>query len=316
MKKLRVLFFWTPQLSADILTFLLTQEEIEIIWVVSTPDKVGGRGHEIIKSPVTQLAQEKDLPLFQPEKLRNNEAFTSTLASLNPDVCIVVAYGKIIPENLLAIPPMGFLNVHTSLLPKYRGAAPIQHALMDGETQTGLTIMQMDANMDTGDILLQETWDITDTDTTGWLWEKTGERAGPLLMQTLRGLSDGSITPEKQDENKATYTKYIEKQDGEIQSTWTVDEAYHRWQAYTPWPSLFILENGVKFSLLKIKRMKNEEPCLPAGRWRMKNEGLFIVDKLPAIQLADWIILIEKIHPAGKKPMSGEEFVRGYMTLK
>ncbi|MBP7823542.1 methionyl-tRNA formyltransferase, partial [Candidatus Gracilibacteria bacterium] len=161
MKKLRVLFFGTPQLSADILSYLLTQEEhLEIVGVVSNPDKIGGRGHELIASPVTQLAREKNLPLFQPEKIKN-EDFLNTVKELAPDICIVVAYGKILPQILLDIPPMGFLNVHTSLLPKYRGAAPIQHALLNGEATTGLTIMQMSLGMDEGDILLQETWHIS-----------------------------------------------------------------------------------------------------------------------------------------------------------
>ena len=305
MKKLRVLFFWTPQLSADILSYLLTQEEhLEIIWVVSNPDKIGGRGHELISSPVTQLAREKNLPLYQPEKIKNEE-FLHTVRELAPDICIVVAYGKILPQILLDIPPMGFLNVHTSLLPKYRGAAPIQHALLNGEETTGLTIMQMSLGMDEGDILLQETWHISPSDTTGTLFALTGKQAGPLLIETLHGLQNGSIIPTPQNHAEATYTKMIEKKDGELQSDWTLEEAYHRWQAYTPWPGLFTHFEDTRVTLLEVE-------TLP--QWKMLAEGTWtIIDDTPAIILSDGFLKIKKIHPAWKKPMSGAEFVRGFM---
>ena len=306
MQKLRTLFFWTPGLSANILTHLLTEETLEIVWVVTSPDKIGGRGHGLITSPVAQLAREKNIPLFQPEKIKE-EDFLSAIRELKSDICLVVAYGKILPQVLLDIPLMGFLNVHTSLLPKYRWAAPIQHALLNGEKTTGLTIMQMSLGMDEGDILLQESWDISPNDTTWTLFEKTAQRGGPLLMKAIEGLQTWGISPLPQNHEEATYTKMVEKKDGELQPTWTVDEAYQRWQAYTPWPSLFIFYNGTRVSLLKIKRMKEEN-------WRKRTEGsLFIADNLPAIELADGYILIERLHPAGKNPMTGEEFIRGFM---
>lgn len=305
MKKLRVLFFWTPQLSADILSYLLSQEhKIEIIWVVSNPDKIGGRGHELISSPVTQLAREKDLPLYQPVKIKN-EDFLNIVRDLAPDICIVVAYGKILPQILLDIPPMGFLNVHTSLLPKYRGAAPIQHALLNGEETTGLTIMQMSLGMDEGDILLQETWHISPSDTTGTLFALTGKQAGPLLIETLEGLQNGSIVPTPQNHTEATYTKMIEKKDGELHSDWTLEEAYHRWQAYTPWPGLFTHFENSRVTLLEVEMFR---------QWKMLAEGTWtIIDDTPAIILSDGFLKIKKIHPAWKKPMSGAEFVRGFM---
>lgn len=148
---------------------------------------------------------------------------------------------------------MGFLNVHTSLLPKYRGAAPIQHALMNGEETTGLTIMQMSLGMDEGDILLQETWHISPSDTTGTLFALTGKQAGPLLIETLHGLQDGTIIPIPQNHDEATYTKMIEKKDGELQSSWTLEEAYHRWQAYTPWPGLFTHFEDTRVTLLEVE---------------------------------------------------------------
>lgn len=305
MKKLRAIYFWTPGLSAEILKYLLGQDQVDIVWVVTNPDKIGGRGHQVMSSSVAQLAREKNLKLLQPEKIRD-EAFLEIIRVLQPDICLVVAYGKILPQVLLDIPPMGFLNVHTSLLPKYRWAAPIQHALLAGEKTTGLTVQQMALGMDEGDILVQESWDITPEDTTGSLFARTGERGWPLLIEAMKWLIDNTITPIHQNHDEATYTKMIEKKDGELNPEWTLDEAYHAWQAYTPWPSLFTFFWDTKISLLKVKKVQSTE-------YKEQNEGLFIVDKLPAIALQDGYIILEEVHPAGKKSMTGEEFVRGFM---
>lgn len=267
----------------------------------------------MIASPVTQLARERNLPLYQPEKIKN-EDFLHTVRELAPDICIVVAYGKILPQILLDIPPMGFLNVHTSLLPKYRGAAPIQHALLNGEETTGLTIMQMSLGMDEGDILLQETWHISPSDTTGTLFALTGKQAGPLLIETLEGLQNGSIVPTPQNHDEATYTKMIEKKDGELQSSWTLEEAYHRWQAYTPWPGLHTNYGDIRVVLLEIeKKIHSGTVSLAKNIWTYYTDP-FTNISFPAIQVTDGLIVIKKIHPAGKKPMTGEEFVRGFMS--
>ncbi len=157
--------------------------------------------------------------------------------------------------------------------------------------------------MDEGDILVQESWNISDSDTTGKLFEKTSKRAGPMLMKAITGLQDGSIAPQPQNVEEATYTEMIQKKDGELQTSWTMDEAYHRWQAYTPWPGLYTDFSGTKVTLVEIeKKPRAGKP----GQWIIEN-------KLPAIQIADGLLIIKKIHPAGKKTMSGEEFVRGFM---
>lgn len=301
---MHTLFFWTPQLSADILWYLLEQKDVEIIWVVSNPDTTGGRGHEVISSPVSQLAREKNIPLFQPEKV-NNEEFLSTIKELKPDIWIVIAYGKILPQALLDIPKYWIINVHTSLLPKYRWAAPIQSALLNGEKETGLTIMQMSLGMDEGDILLQEKWNIEPTDTTGSLFEKTGKRWGPLLIEALQKMQDETLERIPQDASRVTYSSMIKKQDGELQFSWTTEETLHRWQAYTPWPGLYTSFNWTKVTLLEVEEMK---------QWISdENEQWNVINKLPAIRLTDGYLIIRKILPAGKKPMTGEEFVRGYM---
>lgn len=307
MKKINCIFFWTPGLSANILAYLYAQMDlINIVAVVTNPDKPAGRGHELMRSAVGQFALDNNLPLLQPEKVRNNPEFLEEIKKLSPDICIVVAYGKILPQELLDIPPMGFLNVHTSLLPQYRGAAPIQHALMNGEKVTGLTVQQMSLWMDEGDILLQESWDILPSDTTGGLFGRTAERGGPLLIETLKWLQDGTIQPKAQNHEEASYTTMIDKKDGELNTAWTTEEAYHRWQAYTPWPGLYTDYNGTKVTLLEIEQN---------AKGKEQNEGsFFMIDNLPAIKMADGAIILKKIHPAGKKPMSGEDFARGYIT--
>lgn len=308
MKKVRALFFWTPQLSADILSHLLCEQVIEIVGIVSTPDTTGGRGHILIQSPVTLIAKEKNIPLLQPEKVRNNSEFLEAIKKLQPDICLVVAYGKILPQELLDIPPMGFLNVHTSLLPKYRGAAPIQHALLNWEKITGLTVQQMSLGMDEGDILVQESWEVQESDTTGTLFEKTGKRAGPLLIEAVMWLQDGSITPQKQANEEATYTKYIEKIDGEIKPDWTLDHTYHAWQAYTPWPGLYTFFWEMKVTLHRVSRASSTHQPINLSTY----QPFSIIDWLPALALTDGYLIIHELTPAGKKRMSGEDFVRGW----
>lgn len=305
MKKLRVIFFGTPQLSADILTYLIQDNSYDIVGVVSTPDTTGGRWHSLIQSPVTLLAQEKNIPLIQPEKVKNNPDFLEAIKTLEPDICLVVAYGKILPQELLDIPPMGFLNVHTSLLPKYRWAAPIQHALLNREKVTGLTVQQMSLGMDEGDILIQESWEVSENDTTGTLFEKTGQRAGPLLIEALKGLQNKMITPQPQNHSEATYTKYVEKTDWEIKPDWTLDKTYHAWQAYTPWPGLYTFFWETKITLHRVSKFSEKHNQAPWS-WQIQ-------DWLPALALSDGYLIIHELTPAGKKRMSGEDFVRGYL---
>lgn len=157
--------------------------------------------------------------------------------------------------------------------------------------------------MDEGDILVQESWEVSPSDTTGTLFEKTSERAGPLLIEAITGLQNKTLTPKPQDTEEATYTKMIEKKDGELQTSWTTTEAYHRWQAYTPWPGLYTDYSGTKVTFVEIDKRENTGT---PGEWN-------IVEKNPALQVADGLLIIKKIHPAGKKPMSGEDFVRGFM---
>lgn len=312
MDTMRVIYFWTPTLSADILTYLLTCDtEVKIVWVVTNPDKKSGRGHEVITSPVWQVAYENNLSLYQPEKIKD-EVFLETIRNLKPDICIVVAYGKILPQILLDIPPKGFLNVHTSLLPLYRWASPIQSALLHGEKTTGLTIMQMSLWMDEGDILLQESWTVEPSDTTSTLFEKTGKRGWPMLIEVLQQIKRKTLSPLTQDHTQATYTDKIKKEDGEFKPDWTIVQTYRSWQAYTSWPGLSTQFSDMKVTLLEIETyipQPEENLIFVLGNW-------YILNHIPAIKASDGYILVQKIHPSGKKAMNGEDFVRWYMIKK
>lgn len=305
MKKLRTVFFGTPELSSDIMNDLLESSLLDIVAVVSNPDTNGGRGHSLLRSPVAQLATEKNILLLQPEKVKNNDDFLVSIRELQPDIALVVAYGKILPQALLDIPTMGFLNVHTSLLPKYRWAAPIQHALLNGEKKTGLTIMQMSLGMDEWDILVQENWKIIPTDTTGSLFQKTGERGGHLLLEGIKKLLDWTMCPTKQNDEEATYTKYINKTDGQIQPDWSVDHAYHAWQAYTPWPGLYTFLGETKVTLHSVEILSISHSHLPLS-WHVHNWQ-------PALALSNDYLIVHSLTPSGKKMVSGEDFVRGYL---
>ena len=187
---MKIIFMGTPDFAKDSLEAIYNAGH-EILAVVTNPDKPKGRGMKMIFSPVKEFALEHNLPIYQPEKVKNNEEFIQTIKSLSPDVICVVAYGKILPKEILDIPPYGCINVHGSLLPKYRGAAPIQWAIINGETKTGVTTMYMDIGMDTGDMILKEEVTIDENETTGHLWERLSKIGGNLLVETLKQIEEG-----------------------------------------------------------------------------------------------------------------------------
>ena len=197
---MKILFMGTPDFAAESLKSIYEAGE-EIIGVVTNPDKPKGRGMKMCYSPVKEFALEKNLEIYQPEKVKKNTEFIEKIKELNPDVICVVAYGKILPKEILDIPKYGCVNVHASILPKYRGAAPIQWAVINGDSKTGVTTMQMDEGMDTGDILICEKVDIDKNETTGELWDKLSIIGGKVLVKTLNKIEDGTITRTKQGDN-------------------------------------------------------------------------------------------------------------------
>ena len=197
---MKIIFMGTPDFAKESLQAIY-EEKYEILGVVTNPDRPKGRGMKMVASPVKEYAISKGLPVYQPEKVKNNNEFIEEMKNLKPDVIVVVAYGKILPKEILEIPPLGCINVHASLLPKYRGAAPIQWAVLNGDKTTGVTTMYMDEGMDTGDMILAEKVDIGDDETTGELWDKLSEIGARLLVKTLKEIEDGIANRTKQGED-------------------------------------------------------------------------------------------------------------------
>ncbi|MBB1477700.1 methionyl-tRNA formyltransferase [Shewanella sp. SG41-3] len=234
MKPLKIIFAGTPDFAAGHLQALI-DSEYEVIAAYTQPDRPAGRGKKLTASPVKDLALKNGIAVFQPSSLRNEEA-QAELASLNADIMVVVAYGLILPKIVLDTPRLGCINVHGSILPRWRGAAPIQRALWAGDTQTGVTIMQMDIGLDTGDMLLKTHLPIEDTDTSASLYEKLAEQGPKALVQALFGLSEGSLKAEKQDETLANYAEKLSKEEARLDWHKSAKQLWQEIRAFNPWP--------------------------------------------------------------------------------
>jgi methionyl-tRNA formyltransferase len=240
---MRILFCGTPHFAVPAFIQLLAQPDIEIAAVITQPDRPRGRGHEISSSPVKKAAIAANIPVHQPEKIRSPEA-RDLLQRLAPDCIVIIAYGQIIPAALLSIPKLGWINLHASLLPKYRGAAPINWAIANGETQTGLTTMRIDAGMDTGGVLLQEEMDIAPEETAPELTESMAEAGAPLMVETLRGVAAGKLIARPQNDGEATYAPLLKREDGRIDWSRPAQEIYNRMRGFAPWPGAYTSFRG------------------------------------------------------------------------
>jgi methionyl-tRNA formyltransferase len=240
---MRILFCGTPHFAVPTFIHLLAQPDIEIAAVITQPDRPRGRGGQISPSPVKQAAIAANVPVHQPEKIRSPDA-RDLLSKLAPDCIVIIAYGQIIPASLLTVPKLGWINLHASLLPKYRGAAPINWAIANGETQTGLTTMRIDAGMDTGDMLLQETIDIAPEETAPELTQSLAEAGAPLMLETLRGLANGKLAARPQNNGEATYAPLLKKEDGRIDWNRPAQEIYNRMRGFDPWPGAYTTFRG------------------------------------------------------------------------
>jgi methionyl-tRNA formyltransferase len=235
---MRIVFCGTPHFAVPTFIHLLAQPDVDIAAVITQPDRPRGRGHQVSASPMKEAAIAANVPVHQPEKIRSPEA-QDLLKQLAPDCIVIIAYGQIIPARLLEIPRLGWINLHASLLPKYRGAAPINWAIANGETQTGVTTMRIDAGMDTGNILLQEEIDIAPEETAAELAESMSEAGAPLMLATLRGLAEGKLTPRPQNNDEATYAPLLKKEDGRIDWNRPAQEIYNRMRGFAPWPGAY-----------------------------------------------------------------------------
>jgi methionyl-tRNA formyltransferase len=235
---MRIIFCGTPQFAVPTFKDLFSQRDFDLLAVISQPDRPRGRGQHLSSSPVKAAALAAGIPVHQPEKIRSPEAQT-LLQKFAPDAIVIIAYGQIIPARLLSIPKLGWINLHASLLPKYRGAAPINWAIANGETQTGLTTMRIDAGMDTGDTLLQQEIEIAPAETAPELAARMSELGAPLMAETLRKLSTGDVIPRLQNNDAATYAPLLKKEDGRIDWNRSAHDIYNRMRGFSPWPGAF-----------------------------------------------------------------------------
>ena len=299
---MRLVFCGTPQFAIPTLQQLLAAgHSIEL--VLTQPDRVRGRGQAPSPPPVKVLAGEAGIPVEQPEKIRNNLELRARLETIQPDAIIVVAYGRIIPEWMLNLPRFGNLNLHASLLPKYRGAAPIQWAVANGETVTGATTMRLDPGLDTGDILLQREIPIEPHQTAEDLFPLLAESGASLMIDTLERLEAGSIQPVPQDDSQASLARILEREDARVDFTRPAGEIYNRWRGFQPWPGAYTLFRGKKLTLHRM---------LPAGTSHLP-PGEFIVEggRLFAAAGSSTRLELLEVQLEGKKRMPVADFLRG-----
>lgn len=301
-QSLNLVFCGTPSFAVPTLEKLVASGFL-VKLVVTQPDKPRGRGLELAASPVKQKAAELGLPITQPDKIKTNQEFREQLEALRPDAIIVVGYGRIIPQWMIDLPRFGNVNLHASLLPKYRGAAPIQWAIASGENVTGVTTMRIDAGLDTGDILLQKEVPIAPNDTAVSLAPALASIGADLMIKTLHSLEAGLIRPVPQDHARASLAPILQKEDGRIDFRRTAAEICNRLRGFQPWPGAFTTFRGKN---LQVWDAVAAERSAPAGELLVENDVL-----LAGCQQGGALALLE-VQPEGKKRMRGSDFVHGY----
>ena len=303
---MKLVFCGTPRFAVPSLEALL-QADHHVALVVSQPDRPVGRLQELTAPPVKQTAQAVGLPIVQPEKIRNNAQFRGQLEAIQPDAIVVVAYGRIIPPWMLALPRLGCINLHASLLPKYRGAAPIQWAIANGESVTGNTTMLLEEGLDTGPILLQQALAIGPEQTALELFEELAIGGAPLLVQTLAGLDSGGITPRPQNHSHATLAPILGREDGRMDfANRTAAELKNRWRGFQPWPGAFTTLDGRKLILHRMAVAGDElAPGAEPGCVVVRERKMFV-----ACGQGTWLELLE-VQLEGKKRISASDFLTG-----
>lgn len=300
---MRVIFMGTPDFSVGTLEALV-QAGHEVVLAVTQPDKPKGRGGKMQYTPVKEKALEYGIPVFQPAKVRE-PACVEELAGYRADVIVVIAFGQILPRSILELTPYGCINVHASLLPKYRGAAPIQWALIDGETVTGVTTMQMDEGLDTGDMLLEAEVPIGADETGGSLHDKLAAAGAKLCVETLKALEEGTVTPRKQGESPTQYARMLDKELGRID--WSRDAASieRLIRGLNPWPSAYTLWEGKTMKIWAAEVLDGDS-ALPCGAVADVTKTGF------SVQTGSGLLRILELQIPGKKRMSADAFLRGY----
>lgn len=305
MDTLKLVFMGTPEFAVPTLKMLLEETEHSVVGVVTQPDKSSGRGQRISMPPIKKIALEYDIQLIQPKKI--GKMTRAWLEALQPDCIIVVAYGKILRASVLSIPRLGCINVHASLLPAYRGAAPINWAIINGETQTGITTMHLDEGMDTGDMLLQKTCEILPEDNASSLHDKLAALGAETLKLTLQQIGEGTIQPVKQDESKASYAPMLQKSEGIIRWADSAENIHNRIRGLHPWPGVFTYFRNKRIKLLSssVREKSNSNTEKPGTICNVT------IDECE-VATGEGIIILKEVQPESKKPMKIKDFINGY----
>ena len=293
----------TPDFAVPTLKTLIKGPD-HIAAVITQPDRPKGRGRKLVAPPVKTVALEHEIPVLQPTKIRTRE-FTDTLTQFSPDIIIVSAYGRILPPSILNLPPYGCINVHGSLLPRHRGAAPIQWSIIKGDKEVGVTIMQMDEGLDTGDILLRKTIIPEPDETSGSLFPKIAELGGEALMDTLDMIAEGGLACIQQDHRKATHAPMLSKQDGLLDWNRPAKELHNLIRGLDPWPRAFCIHGDRTLQLFSPEVVFEKSILHPGTVLRADREGLLV-------STSEFCLLVREVQPEGKKRMKVEAFLNGY----
>lgn len=299
---MKVVFMGTPDIAVPCLQKII-DEGHEVIGVVTQPDKPKGRGKKLCMSPVKELALKYDIPVYQPIRARDDE-FVQTLKHLNPELIVVVAFGQILPKAILDIPKLGCINVHVSLLPKYRGAAPINWVIINGEQKTGVTTMYMDEGLDTGDMILKSEVDLDDNITAGELHDKMMEIGADTLKQTMDLIEKGCAPRETQNHDEFSYAPIMNKSLGNIKWNNSAKEIHNLVRGVNPWPSAYTIYNGDTMKIWKTEVLGEKSDKTPGTILKVDKDGI-------RISTEDNIILVKEIQMPGKKRVLVSEYIKG-----
>src|SRR5574341_1452280 len=299
---MRIVFMGTPDFAVPSLEALLKSGD-QVVGVITQPDRPKGRGQTLTPSPIKLIAQREELPLLQPTKMKD-PAFLEALASWKPDIIAVVAFGRILPSAVLKLPPRGCINVHGSLLPKYRGAGPIQWAIINGETETGITTMFMDEGMDTGAILLQDRIAITPEDTAGTLSPRLAELGAHLLIETITQLKAGTLVPRQQDHSQATLAPLLKKEDGLIDWTLGATAIANRVRGLSPWPSAYTFAGEDRWTIWRTIAATEQAKASPGTVMQVTRDAIHVAT-------GNGVLVLMELQPANSRRMTVAQYLTG-----
>ena len=299
---LRIVFMGSPDFALPSLSALVSAPNYQVVGVITQPDRASGRGRELKSPPVKSLALDLNIPVMQPEKLRLPEPMEQ-LRAWTPDLIVVAAFGQILKKDVLEMPHYGCINVHASLLPRWRGAAPINAAILHGDEETGVTIMQMDVGLDTGPMLAKKSMRIKPDDTAGSVSQALSTLGADLLIETLPDYLAGNLTATSQPEDGSTYAPMLKKTDGLLDFTQPAIDLERRVRAMNPWPGAWFEWNGNPLKVLRASTVTGEKGLTSGSR--------FTVEGRPAVQSSEGALVLDEVQPAGKKAMPGKSFLAG-----